>query len=1007
MEVSSHSIRDYKMISYSSQPIVVSGATQVHCSFLPKLKMSVQGTMLDRRKKIGIAIGAGVAAAIALIVIVVVSTNKKGDTDNGGDDIGPLDGPWDNIRLPENIKAKAYKLSLNIDWEHMNYTGTQEVTMDVTGEDTKYFLIHTVGLVIDKEATTLHKLGGKTDEELTVKRTFMDTEKKPELRHDFYVVESEETVAAGSYKMKISFAGKVQTEKLTGMYRSKYARTLQDGSTEMIYQVSTDFEPVDARSAFPCFDEPAQKANWTTDITVTFPAGIDINEYNIISNMPLKEALTRENQIISGSFMESVPMSTYLVCFAVSDFLYKEDVLTRGDGSQVTMRVYARREDEFQESASYALNVTSKIIEEYEKFYKVPYPLPKLDQIALPEFNSGAMENWGIITYRESSLLYNPTTSSTAEKQRVCSVIAHEAAHQWFGNIVTMAWWNDLWLNEGFASFVEYYGIDAAEPSWNILDFFYPDEMTTAMNFDSSPSSHPISVQVSSPEELSGLFDTISYRKGSSINWMMMKFMGDDTFAKGLAQYIDDFQYGNAAMVDLFNSLNKVADVNVTKVMLTWTLQMGFPYVTTSLDNTTFPGSTIISLKQERFIVGEAKPDDISEYGYEWHIPFCYRYKVKNGAVKTSGIHWIWSDDDTSKTVTVNETIEWIKGNVDGNFYYLVNYGADNLAALATALENKELDGATDKTSLIYDVFRLAETGHVAYDKALDMTKYATAEKEYVVLSRILSEVLSAGDGVKTNETAYGNLWKYVAKMLKPRVDDMGWDPKNESEPITAPKMRDMALRNYCKAVQNETDTTVKEALAKYTEFVADPGTKKSEIKDVFTTVMRTAIIYDDKNNTNWQAMWDLLQKSDWEADQKIYIAALARTKNQTVLRKMIDDSFDENAKAGTWRYLYYVSYHGDHYDLAWELLQDKWDDYAIKYNTTSFTMGYLVEIPEVFDTQAKYDEVAAFFKKKEYNIGTGLKTVEETLSKIKANIKWKDDHYEDVASWFTKLTFE
>jgi len=948
---------------------------------------------MQRKAKIGLAVGVGVCATIAIIVIVVVSTNKGKD--------GPIDGPWDEIRLPKNIKAEKYKMSLNIDWEHMNYTGTQEVTMNVTGEETQYFLIHTTGLVIDKDATTLHQVVNGSDEKLEIRRTFMDTEKKPELKHDFYVVESEMAVAAGIYKMMISFAGKVQTERLTGMYRSKYIRK-GGKSDETIYQISTDFEPVDARSAFPCFDEPAQKAKWTVDITVKFPSGINIENYNIIGNMPLKEDQKKESQTISAMFKESVPMSTYLVCFAISDFAYKEKVHTRKDGSKVKMRVYARREQDFQDSASYALEVTPHIIEKYEEFYKVAYPLEKLDQIALPEFNSGAMENWGLITYRESSLLYNPVTSSTAEKQRVCSVIAHEVAHQWFGNLVTMAWWNDLWLNEGFASFVEYYGIDASEPTWNILDFFYPDEVTTAMNFDSSPSSHPISVQVSSPEELSGLFDTVSYRKGSSINWMMQKFMGDDNFATGLANYIAKHKYGNAEMVDLFEALNSAAGgVNVTKVMLTWTMQMGFPYVTATLDTTTNPGSTIITLEQNRFLVGDAKENDTSEYNYEWHIPFSFVYKVKDGGVeKYDGIHWFWSDDDKSKTITVDKELEWIKGNVDGNFYYLVNYEEATLTALAAALEKGELTNATDKTSLIYDVFSMAETGKVEYTKALDMTKYAKNEKEYVVLSRILSEVLSAGDRIKSDKTAYGNFWQYVVDMLKPRVVEMTWENKTENEPITAPKLRDMALRNYCKAVQNKTDEFVKEALSKFTEFAKDPKGQKSGIKDVFTTVMRTAIIYDDDDNTNWEKMWKLLQDSDWEADQRIYIAALARSKNQTVLRRMINDSFAENAKAGTWRYLYYVS--GDHCDLAWELLQKNWDRYAVKYNTTSFTMGYLIEIPEVFDTQEKYEEVKAFFDSKESNIGTGKKTVEETLAKIKSNMKWKKDHFEKVKKWFT-----
>ncbi|GLG93863.1 Aminopeptidase, partial [Gryllus bimaculatus] len=278
---------------------------------------------------------------------------------------------------------------------------------------------------------------------------------------------------------------------------------------------------------------------------------------------------------------ESVPMSTYLVAWAVTDFA------ARRDGS---FAVWARASA--LQQAAYSLHVGPRILRFYEQYFNISYPLPKVDMIALPDFAAGAMENWGLITYRETAMLYEQGVSTNSNKQSVATVVAHELAHQWFGNLVTPSWWTDLWLNEGFASYVEYLGVNAVEPTWKILEQFVSYDLQNVFALDALESSHPISIAVGHPDEINEIFDRISYGKGASIIRMMDHFLTTDVFKKGLHNYLKKWSYDSSTQNDLWQALTEqahadgvlAADVTVKRIMDTWTLQTGFPVVTVTRD---------------------------------------------------------------------------------------------------------------------------------------------------------------------------------------------------------------------------------------------------------------------------------------------------------------------------------------------------------------------------------------------------------------------------------------
>ncbi|MEK6866160.1 MAG: M1 family metallopeptidase, partial [Thermoproteota archaeon] len=330
------------------------------------------------------------------------------------------------------------------------------------------------------------------------------------------------------------------------------------------YLATSQFEAADARRAFPCWDEPKAKA--TFDISI-----IAENKFTAISNMPVTSKKRMKNKTLY-KFAKTPIMSTYLIYLGVGEFEY----LTSKIG-KIQVRVITTKGN--KSKGKYSLELGKKLLSSYEKYFGIKYPLPKLDLIAIPDFASGAMENWGAITFRETILLYDPKTSSTRTKQYIAEVISHEIAHQWFGNLVTMKWWNDLWLNESFATFMATKFVDKFYPEWDLWNQFVEDAMNTAMGLDSLKNTHPIDVKVNSTSEIREIFDAISYDKGGCVLRMLEHYVGESNFQKGLKQYLADFKYKNAEGQDLWDAIGKISKMPVRAMVLTWLKQPGFPVV--------------------------------------------------------------------------------------------------------------------------------------------------------------------------------------------------------------------------------------------------------------------------------------------------------------------------------------------------------------------------------------------------------------------------------------------
>ncbi|KAK6635853.1 hypothetical protein RUM44_001107 [Polyplax serrata] len=630
----------------------------------------------------------GIAVIIAYAGIRCPCAGKRPDNlDYDYDDSGPLIPvatnneifPWNNVRLPDTLSPMRYRIHIHPNLTTLAVKGQVTIEFNVKKE-TNFIVLHSRNITILDRTV----VDGKGDE-LEIEKFLEYT-----VAQQIYIELKEYLQVGLNYSLNIRYNTQLGKE-LEGFYISSYVN--QKG--ERRYLATTHFEPTYARSAFPCFDEPQFKAR--------FKMSIVRDRFHIaLFNMPVVNTedagFYMGTGLLLDDFEESVEMSTYLVAFVVCDYNHTTSQTKRG----ISVSVYAPTQ--LISQAKFALETATTMMDHYEEFFGVEYPLPKQDLIAIPDFAAGAMENWGLITYRETSILYDPIETSAIAHQWVAIVIAHELAHQWFGNLVTMKWWNDLWLNEGFASFLEYTGVDHVMPGWKMMDQFILVKTQPALDLDALATSHPISVDVHNPTEIEAIFDTISYSKGAAILYMLEKFLEEDTLRSGLNDYLNTHMFKNADTEDLWFAFSKHNNqsLQVKTVMDTWTKQMGFPVIMIYHEDNTVHAS------QSRFLLTATMNNNsfinepASVYDYKWYVPLSYYTNVD-----TSDVRHVWMNL-TDVTFEVPENIIWIKANVNQSGFYRVNYEEDMWMAIIDALKkNPSVFSPADRASLIDDAFTL------------------------------------------------------------------------------------------------------------------------------------------------------------------------------------------------------------------------------------------------------------------------------------------------------------
>ncbi|XP_071975412.1 glutamyl aminopeptidase [Engystomops pustulosus] len=872
-------------------------------------------------------------------------------------------GDWSQFRLPSYIYPLHYDLSIHAELDNDIYNGTVTIWLKLTRSNTKHLWLH----IRENKITGKPRLRDPNNQEIPINHCF---EYK---LHEYVVFEASQILPPNAnddslndtYRLTLEFSGKLNGS-LVGFYRTTYE---ENGVTKSI--AATDHEPTDARKSFPCFDEPNKKATYS--ISITHGA-----EYSALSNMPAQASQNLGNGWIRTDFVKSVPMSTYLVAWAVHQFTYVERFSKRG----VPLKIYVQPLQ--NKTAVYAADTTQVVFDFFEEYFDMEYSLPKLDQIAIPDFGTGAMENWGLVTYRETNLLYDPSESATVNKQRVAAVIAHELVHQWFGNIVTMDWWDDLWLNEGFASFFEYSGVNSSEPSWNMIDQILIDDLLPVMRDDALLSSHPIIVEVSTPAEITSVFDAISYNKGASILRMLENWITPEYFKLGCQNYLKKYHFQNAKTDDFWASLAEASNKPVKEVMDTWTRQMGYPVLNVESGNT---------VKQERFLF-DPKADSSeppSPFSYRWNIPVTY-YATSNSAVKLTSIY---------NMSAPSITLEPYDSSADGFFkinnvhfgYFRVNYEIQNWNHLATLLEtNHGVFTPGDRAGIIDDVFALARAERLDYGVSLNLTKYLEKEEDYLPWVRAISALSYLVDMLEDDNTIYPKFQEYLRKQVKPIADDLGW--KDEGSDVEK-LLRSSVLSLACRLGDSD---ALNNASIIFNSWKTGTGIAVNLRQLVYRYGMMQS-----NDEESWNFMFQKYLETPLAQEKEKLLQGLASTNSIPLLDRYLKQIYNQNLikTQDALNVIYYISvYTKLGQQMAWDWVRINWDYLVKRYTINDRNLGRIItRISTTFNTKTQLWQMENFFERNP-EAGAGETPRKQALETVKNNIEWVTANKEGIKAW-------
>ena len=861
----------------------------------------------------------------------------------------------DAVVLPETARPSKYRIKLQPDLKNFTFDGEQSVDLLIL-EATSTIVLNSIDLEIGN--TALHANGTT----LTSKSVTIDKDAETA------TLDFGETIQPGDARLEMAFTGELN-DKLMGFYRSEY--TSQDGETR--YLATTQFEPTDARRAFPCWDEPAKKA--TFEVTLVFS-----DEYQAVSNTPVVEEAVPGPGLKSVRFAETPIMSTYLLAFIVGNLTSIEE--RAAGGTTVGVWTTPGKEDQ----ASFALDTSVKLLGYFNEYFGIPYPLPKLDHIAIPDFAAGAMENWGAVTYRETALLVDPDNSSAGTRQRVAEVIAHEMAHMWFGDLVTMEWWDDLWLNESFASWMGNKAVDWLFPEWEMWTQFVNMDTNRALSLDGLKNSHPIEQAVKNPAEVSQLFDAISYSKGASVIRMLENFLGEESFRKGLNRYLSSHMYDNARTEDLWSALETESGQPVTAIMDSWVKQMGYPVLQVESDRT--GGQTTLSVTQERFVydrlLGDGGPDLDSDNNEVWRVPVSARQGSEESAVTVM-------DGRQTQIDVPGSGDGWVKLNPLQTGFFRVNYSTEDWQRLVPAIESLELH-ATDRLGVQNDAYALSRAGLLPVTQFLSLAQAYKNEGDASVWSDLASNLRDI-EQLISDEAIHPAYQGFAREIFGPAARKIGWEPKSGEGHLDA-LLRSTVLSQ---AGSYHDPDVAAQASERFQKYLQDRETLAPDLRGVVF-----AMAAQSGGKDVYDQIWGLEGETDLAEEKIRLLMSLTRFQQPELLNSTLADSLSAKVRSqDSITLVAGVAANPKGRDLAWEFVKDNWAEFDRRYGGGGFGLMRLVSICSHFNSQEKADEVDSFFA--EHPAPAAERTVRQALERVRLNIKWLGQNRQELTDWFTK----
>ena len=756
-----------------------------------------------------------------------------------------------------------------------------------------------------------------------------------------------ELEAAGPVVVTITYTGKI-TDNMTGIYPSYYT---VDGVKKEI--ISTQFESHFAREAFPSVDEPEAKA--TFDLSLKF----DQAEGELaLSNMP---EIDVENRKATGVWkFETTPrMSSYLLAFAAGDM----QGITAKTKNGTLVGVYATKAHP-ESNLEFALDIAVRCIEFYEEYYGVKYPIPQSLHVALPDFSAGAMENWGLVTYREIYLLVDEN-STALSRQTVALVVAHELAHQWFGNLVTMKWWDDLWLNESFANMMEYVSVDAIEPSWKIFEDFQTSGAPYALKRDATDGVQSVHVEVKHPDEINTLFDgAIVYAKGSRLMHMLRRWLGDDAFRKGLGSYFEKHQYGNTIGRDLWDALSQASGRDVAAFMDAWLEQPGYPVVTAKVEN------DCLILTQKQFFIGEHE-----DKGRLWPVPLNSNWQGLPDTLTTERLEI----PNYAALAAQNEGA--LRLNTENTAHYITDYQGELLDALLNNLSS--LDNIS-KLQIVQERRLLAESGMISYADLLPVISKLANETSYMVVSAV-SQVLEGlnrfvDEGSQTEED-----YKVLLKVLsQSNFDRLGFE-RQDGESDEDEMVRQLIVGNMIKADDETAKAQASQIFDRY----------RDNLEKLPAAIRLQVLVNQIKHHESKELTklyLDLYVASNDGSFKNALSTALSYTKNKETLNELLatwKDKFTVKPQDLSAWYARFLSRDFTQ-EAVWTWARENWDWIKAALGGDMSFDSFVISPAVVFKTEERLTEYKAFFEPQlddmaiSRNISMGIKEIAARVELVK-----------------------
>jgi puromycin-sensitive aminopeptidase len=884
-----------------------------------------------------------------------------------------------NVRLSSYIKPERYELIIKPDLKGFVFDGEEVISLNL-GKAVTEITVHAKELKIESVSFEPSPRpspigrGGKTVlpkkivyDEKAETATFVFGKKLPK----------------GGGELRLKFKG-ILNDKMRGFYRSSY---IHQGKQKHI--ATTQFEATDARRAFPCFDEPAHKAVF--DITLMVPKGMTgISNTLPIDNPhspldasrhlpPWGEGGIAEDQ--SGynivKFLPTPKMSTYLAAFIVGDFEHIEgwaesyktaDKSANYTPKKTLVRVFVTPGKKHQ--AKFALETAIRCLEFYNEYFDIPYPLPVLDLIAIPDFTSTAMENWGAVTYRESALLVDEIQSSLSNKQWVAIVIAHELAHQWFGNLVTMKWWTHLWLNEGFASYMEHLTAAKLFPKWKIWEQFVSGRVNQAMELDALGNTHPIEVKVNHPSEISEIFDAVSYAKGSSVIRMLAEYLGEETFKNGLRYYLKKHAYKNTSTEDLWEAFEIVSKKPVTKIMRDWTQKPGYPLI-----KITKQGKGV-ELEQSRFYSGKLA-DSKNTDKTVWQVPLAYTVDAqKSGQVLL---------DKKCAFIKLPKNYQYIKFNAGEKSLARISYQPQMLGGLGKSIKNKSLP-VSDRLGIIRDAFSLAESGHLPTAGVLELAKNFQNEDNYNTWL-ILASGLATVDALIYGESFYNKYQEFCQGLFSSLAAKTGWRAKAK-ETGDETLLRSLALRQAGKYGDGK---VIKKAQELFNRDEKIPS-------DIRGAVYSLAASYG--NAATHSKLAKLYINSPMQEEKDRIARALASFKQVDLLKKTLSFAISKDVRSQDSPFMVaMVLRNNAGTQIGWGFVKKNWDVFLKRYGSGGLQMiARIVSALDGFKSSSDAVDIRNFFKT--HKAPGAERTVRQVLEKIYSNEAWLKRDGKNLENW-------